>query len=361
VILLVTVNSGIGIRLGSGRYDAVADFEGEQLQRAREGAKLSPSDLNIAGLGVAIATGPDYTAENAQEMKGVLLGVLDHGYVGLIDSMGDDSRIVQAARVSYGKGTHKAREDRGLIRYLMRHDHTTPFEMVEIAFIVKMPIFVARQWIRHRTANVNEYSMRYSEATDEFYIPNPDVILGQSSRNRQGSEGDLPPGARAAFIEDVIKTSKEAYGRYQKALEAGVARETARILLPVNTYTKWHWKIDLHNLFHFLGLRLDAHAQWEIRQYATPMFELAKLVAPTACEAFEDFALEGARLSNKEQTALAHVLNGESFEKACESAGIELMKEGKPMKTGEGVEWREKLAKMRRRVEALDRSQPSAV
>ncbi|MGI0067840.1 MAG: FAD-dependent thymidylate synthase, partial [Thermoplasmata archaeon] len=195
----------------------------------------------------------------ADRELGVPHPILTHGYVALIDYMGNDDAIVQAARVSYGKGTKTRRDDRGLIRYLLRHRHTTPFEMVEYKFLVRLPIFVARQWVRHRTASLNEVSARYSVLEDEYEIPPAEEIRHQSTRNRQGRGGPLPPEVVAAFQTDLDRVSKDAYASYQKALEAGVARETARLLLPVAFYTQWYWKTDLHNLFHFLSLRLDPH------------------------------------------------------------------------------------------------------
>lgn len=194
---------------------------------------------------------------------------LNAGFVRLVDYMGSDEAIVQAARVSYGKGTKAVNEDRSLIRYLMRHAHTTPFEMVEFKFHIKLPIFVARQWIRHRTANVNEYSGRYSVMKDEFYIPDPDAIHFQNLRNRQGRRtDDVPSELRGRVLQILTTSQKQLYGEYEKMLEEDIARELARINLPLSLYTEWYWKIDLHNLFHFLRLRMDDHAQYEIRVYA---------------------------------------------------------------------------------------------
>jgi thymidylate synthase (FAD) len=344
---MVTVQTRDRVLLGKNVYNVVADVE-----------KKEDADMSSVYERFPHRREDDVLiAESAVQMKSVLLGVLNAGYVGLIDFMGSDDRIVQAARVSYGQGTVKVREDRGLIRYLMRHEHTTPFEMVEIAFIAKMPISTARQWIRHRTANVNEYSLRYSEATDEVYIPSAERIKGQGKRNKQGSEGEVPPEAKERFRAGLSKGAEDAFAVYQTGLTDGIARETARHGLPLGTYTKWHWKIDLHNLFHFLGLRLDTHAQWEIRQYAIPMLELARLVAPAACEAFEDFALNATKLSSKEQDAFSLILRGRGFEEACELAGLELIRpDGKPMTTGEGVEFKEKLAHIRMRADNLLRA-----
>ena len=237
--------------------------------------------------------------------------VLDRGFVRLIDYMGGDDAIVQAARVSYGDGTKKVHEDRGLIRYLMRHQHTTPFEMVEFKFHVKLPIFVARQWIRHRSANVNEYSGRYSVMKEEFYVPRPEDVRPQSSSNRQGRSDEMAPAeVQHKFIEYINRTQREAYAAYNEFLEADIARELARINLPLSMYTEWYWKIDLHNLFHFLHLRLDRHAQEEIRVYAEVMAEMVKTVAPVAYEAFEDYRLRSVSLSQPELNALSSLLSG---------------------------------------------------
>ena len=231
--------------------------------------------------------------------------VLDRGFVRLIDYMGGDDAIVQAARVSYGDGTKKVHEDRGLIRYLMRHKHTTPFEMVEFKFHVKLPIFVARQWIRHRSANVNEYSGRYSVMKEEFYFPANEDIRKQSKRNRQGSsEEELPAEIRQRFLEYLQKSSKEAYAQYEEFIGEGLARELARINLPLSLYTEWYWKIDLHNLFHFLRLRMNDHAQKEIRVYADVMAEIVKTICPLAYEAFSDYSLNAFSFSGPELTIL---------------------------------------------------------
>ena len=201
---------------------------------------------------------------------------LDRGFIRLVDSMGSDDAIVQAARVSYGKGTRKVSQDRGLIRYLMRHRHTTPFEMVEFKFHAKMPIFVARQWVRHRTANINEYSLRYSEARDEFYIPDEKHILFQSKLNKQGRSGEVPADLKKKVQDYFRDISDKSYTIYSELNDAGIARELARAILPVNIYTEWYWKNDLHNILHFLSLRMDPHAQYEIRIYAEAMAEIVK-------------------------------------------------------------------------------------
>ena len=229
---------------------------------------------------------------------------LDKGFVRLVDSMGGDDAIVQAARVSYGQGTSKVSQDRGLIRYLMRHRHTTPFEMVEFKFHCKMPIFVARQWVRHRTANINEYSLRYSEARDEFYIPDSKNIQFQSASNKQGRSGVVPKNLKNKVLKYFKDISERSFEMYQELNKAGIARELARSILPVNIYTEWYWKNDLHNLLHFIGLRSDSHAQYEIRVYSDAMAKFVKEVAPHAWEAYEDYIIKGMRFSGPEQKLL---------------------------------------------------------
>jgi thymidylate synthase (FAD) len=254
--------------------------------------------------------------------------VLDHGFVRVIDYMGDDSGIVQAARVSYGRGTRRVSEDAGLIRYLMRHRHSTPFEMCEIKYHVKLPIFVARQWIRHRTANVNEYSARYSILDREFYIPAPDHLAAQSAVNRQG-RGEVLTGDEAAQVLDLLRTdAARCYDHYADMLNEdatgapldparqGLARELARMNLTLNTYTQWYWKIDLHNLFHFLSLRADAHAQYEIRAYADAMLETVQAWVPLACQAFRDYRLGAVTLSAQMLAAVRRMLAGEAVGQA---------------------------------------------
>lgn len=234
---------------------------------------------------------------------------LDQGFLRLVTHMGNDNDIVQAARVSFGDGTKTVHEDRGLIRYLMNHQHTTPFEMVEFKFHVKLPIFVARQWIRHRTANVNEYSGRYSEMKDDFYIPEHDQIRKQSNSNKQGrsDEGFTPE------IADVIQRNMEqhferCYELYRDLLEKGVAKEISRNVLPVSNYTEWYWKIDLHNLFHFLRLRLDSHAQYEMRVYAEAIASIVKQIVPVAFEAFEEYILHSVKFSRLEIETMKKLL-----------------------------------------------------
>ncbi|WP_209425607.1 FAD-dependent thymidylate synthase [Pararhodobacter sp. SW119] len=250
--------------------------------------------------------------------------VLDHGFVRVIDYMGDDAAIVQAARVSYGAGTRHVSNDEGLIRYLMRHWHSTPFEMCEVKFHVKLPVFVARQWIRHRTANVNEYSARYSILDREFYIPAPEHLAAQSTVNNQG-RGEVLQGDEAARVLDILKSdAARAYDNYEGMLsqdnQQGLARELARMNLPANIYTQWYWKTDLHNLFHFLRLRADAHAQYEIRAYAELMLDITADWVPLATAAFRDYRLGGATISAKGLEALRRMLKGE--EVTQESSGM---------------------------------------
>jgi len=254
--------------------------------------------------------------------------VLDHGFVRVVDYMGDDAAIVQAARVSYGKGTRKVQDDAGLINYLMRHRHTTPFEMCEIKYHVKLPIFVARQWIRHRTANVNEYSARYSILDKEYYVPAPDQLAAQSQANRQG-RGDVLSGDEAAQVLELLNADAErCYANYETMLNEdargnpidpgrdGLARELARINLTLATYTQWYWKIDLHNLLHFLSLRADDHAQYEIRVYADAMLETVRRWVPITHAAFVDYRLGGAHLSAKGLAVVKRMLAGDSVDRA---------------------------------------------
>jgi thymidylate synthase (FAD) len=261
--------------------------------------------------------------------------VHDHGLVALIDVMPRfapvgktaDFAIVQAARVSYGAGTKQVNEDRGLIRSVARHRHTTPFEMVEFKFHHVMPIFVARQWIRHRTANVNEYSGRYSVVQDRFYRPTIENIRKQSAANRQGGDEVVDEMTAKQFV-DYLARAEELYGEYERLIEKGLAREQARIGLPLNVYTEWYWKIDLHNLFHFLSLRMDEHAQQEIRDYAMAMFALVRPIVPIASEAFLDYNFAALHLTRLE---------------------IEALKAGKPLATEnkrENAEWEQKKGKL---------------
>lgn len=246
--------------------------------------------------------------------------VLDHGFIRVIDYMGDDSAICQAARVSYGKGTKSVQNDEGLIRYLMRHWHSTPFEMCEIKLHVKLPVFVARQWIRHRTANVNEYSARYSILDREFYIPEPSQLAAQSVINNQG-RGEALTGDEAARVLEILKgDAARTYDHYAEMIgevdengdpKQGLARELARMNLPANIYTQWYWKVDLHNLFHFLRLRADSHAQYEIRVYADAICQVVADWVPAAYGAFEDYRLGGATLSGKALDCVRRMLKGE--------------------------------------------------
>lgn len=238
--------------------------------------------------------------------------VLDHGFVRLIDTMGDDAAIVQAARVSYGDGTKSVNDDAGLIRYLMRHHHSSPIEMCEIKLHVKMPIFVARQWIRHRTANVNEISGRYSILPNEFYVPAPENVAAQSKVNNQGRGEPLHPELRGLAVSKMEVHGGEAFDLYEALLDVdegyGLARELARIVLPLNTYTEFYWKIDLHNLLHFLRLRLDSHAQYEIRVYAEAIAEIVREWVPATWSAFEDYRLNAVTFSGKEMQVLAEII-----------------------------------------------------
>ena len=258
--------------------------------------------------------------------------VLDHGFIRVIDYMGDDSAIVQAARVSYGKGTKQTNQDRGLIQYLMRHRHTTPFEMCDIKFHIKLPIFIARQWIRHRTASVNEYSARYSILGNEFYIPKPENIAMQSKINKQGRDNILSPEESEKVLQLLHKDAEQCYSHYQEMLnedEQGnvlnednpsLARELARMNLTLNFYTEWYWKINLHNLFHFLSLRADSHAQYEIRVYAEAMLDIVKEWVPFAYEAFMEYQVNGVSFSNNAVKAIKAMLNGEKV--TAETSGM---------------------------------------
>lgn len=238
--------------------------------------------------------------------------VLDHGFVRLVDYMGGDNRIVQTARVSYGEGTKTVREDAALIDYLMRHQHTSPFEHVVLELHCKMPIFVARQWIRHRTARLNEVSGRYSVMDSEFYVPDPAQINRQSSDNKQGrSSDDVPAALRQKVIDIIRRDQGTLYASYEELIQDDIARELARINLPVSLYTQWYWQMDLHNLFHFIKLRADAHAQWEIRQYANVIGKIARAVAPHAYASFERHVLNGQRFSADEMDALQQILAGQ--------------------------------------------------
>ena len=238
--------------------------------------------------------------------------VLDHGFIRVVDYMGDDAAIENAARMSYAGGTRKTSETRDLLRYLMRHRHSTPFEMCEIKWHVRLPIFVARQWIRHRTANVNEQSARYSEMREEFYIPRPEQLAKQSETNKQGRGEVLSPENAAAVLRMLYADARRSHDDYKDMLHThGLSREVARISLPLGTYTEWVWKIDLHNLFHFLSLRADHHAQWEIRQYAQTMHDIVRQWVPIATEAWEDYRLHAVTLSAQAVAVMKRRLAGE--------------------------------------------------
>ena len=272
------------------------------------------------------------TAPELEKILYEALSVLDHGFIRVVDYMGDDSSIVQAARVSYGKGTKKVSTDSGLIKYLMRHWHSTPFEMCEIKYHVKLPIFIARQWIRHRTANVNEYSARYSILDKEFYLPEPNHLAAQSKINRQG-RGDVLKGEQAKKVLDLLKSDAErTYENYETMLnerydgsvidesQNGLARELARMNLTLGTYTQWYWKTDLLNLMNFLRLRADHHAQYEIRAYADVMLDTLKRWVPITYEAFLDYRVGGTEVSSKGKKVLKKLISGETID--LESSGL---------------------------------------
>jgi thymidylate synthase (FAD) len=272
------------------------------------------------------------TVPALEEILYEALPVLDHGFVRVVDYMGDDAAIVQAARVSYGRGTRRVSEDKGLINYLMRHRHTTPFEMCEIKYHVKLPIFVARQWIRHRTANVNEYSARYSILDNEFYLPAPEHLAAQAASNRQG-RGEVITAETGRRVLDLLRRDAErAYAGYAELLNEdegggrrdpswpGLARELARMNLSLNFYTQWYWKTDLHNLLHFLSLRADAHAQYEIRAYAEAMIETVKRWVPMAYDAFREYRMNAATISATGLAVIRRMLAGEPVDQA--SSGL---------------------------------------
>jgi thymidylate synthase (FAD) len=235
------------------------------------------------------------------------IDVLNKGFVRLVDCMGTDASIVQAARVSYGAGTKTQREDQGLINYLLKNKHTSPFEMVEFKFHCKMPIFVARQWVRHRMASLNEYSMRYSEAVDDYYVPELDQIRKQSTTNKQGRDEQIEESEALNIQKLMDAHSKTSYGMYKILLNNGLARELARCVLPVNFYTEWYWKIDLHNLLHFLRLRMDSHAQYEIRVFANAIYDIIKEIVPMTCEAFEKYVINSKTFDAAEAKELTNI------------------------------------------------------
>jgi thymidylate synthase (FAD) len=254
--------------------------------------------------------------------------VLDRGFVRLVDYLGGDARIVAAARVSYGPGTKTVREDRALIDYLMRNLHTSPFEQVIMTFHVKLPIFVARQWVRHRTARLNEISARYTVMPEEFYLPESGTIRRQSSRSKQDrAEEEIPAERQAAILQILKRDQATAYASYQDMLNDDVARELARINLPLSLYTQWYWQIDLHNLFHFLRLRMDPHAQLEIREYAKVIGEMARAVAPVAYAAFEEHVLLGVQLSRSTANIVREMLEPLAAESPAAAKVIKNLKE----------------------------------
>ncbi|MFH1326868.1 MAG: FAD-dependent thymidylate synthase [archaeon] len=253
----------------------------------------------------------------AEQELGTKYPILDKGFVMLVDYMGNDHTIANSARVSYGKVTVDKEKDRELIRYLMRNKHTTPFEMVEFKFHVKLPIFVARQWIRHRTANVNEKSGRYSKIKDEFYIPDPERVRLQSKANKQGSGEEVSSEIRQEVVDILENCATYSFRGYKEILKTGIAKELARIDLPLSTYTEWYWKIDLHNLFHFLGLRMESHAQEEITKYSNQMGVIVKNSVPIAWEAFKDYRIDSFSLSRLEQMAMQDIILGMNPQEAA--------------------------------------------
>ena len=272
------------------------------------------------------------TAPNLEKILYEAIPILDHGFVRVIDYMGDDTSIVQAARVSYGKGTKKVSTDAGLIKYLMRHWHSTPFEMCEIKYHVKLPIFIARQWIRHRTANVNEYSARYSILDKEFYLPSSEHLAAQSKINRQG-RGNILEGEQAKKVLELLKgDAEQTYSNYETMLNErydgtvinensdGLARELARMNLTLNTYTQWYWKTDLLNLMNFLRLRADSHAQYEIRVYADIMLDTVKKWVPITYDAFMDYRVGGTEVSAKGKAIIQKLIKGENVD--LDSSGL---------------------------------------
>lgn len=279
----------------------------------------------------------------AEEILDREFPVLDKGFVILVDYMGGDNRIVQSARVSYGSGTKSIRDDAGLIDYLMRHKHTSPFEQVSLTFHAKMPIFVARQWIRHRTAKLNEISGRYSVMRDEFYVPEDSDINLQSTGNKQGrSTEEIPKELREEVREILQGGQKDSYEDYEYLIGEGIAKELARINLPLSLYTEWYWKSDLHNLFHFLNLRMDPHAQWEIRQYANVMAEITKKVAPIAYESFENHQRNSITFSQDELALVRQAMQIE------DQFGLEKLVEQNFSSKGRREEFLDKIGRIRK-------------
>ncbi|MCC8417743.1 MAG: FAD-dependent thymidylate synthase [Rickettsia endosymbiont of Bryobia graminum] len=265
------------------------------------------------------------TVQSLEDILFEPIKILDHGFIRVIDYMGDDNAIVQAARVSYGKGTKQISQDRGLINYLMRHRHTTPFEMCDIKFHIKLPIFVARQWIRHRTASVNEYSARYSILGNEFYLPERQHLAAQSTINKQGRSSEALPQEIADKVLALLENdSRTCYQHYMEMMNQdengniinentiGITRELARMNITLNYYTEWYWKVNLHNLLHFLALRADPHAQYEIRVYADKMLEIVKNWVPFTYDAFNEYRLEGHNISKKGMAVVKRLINNEN-------------------------------------------------
>jgi len=285
---------------------------------------MTNKDLELADMISGSYNTKRATVEALEDILYKPFPILDKGFVRVIDYMGDDSAIVQAARVSYGRGTKKSLQDQGLINYLMRHKHTTPFEMCDIKFHVKLPIFIARQWIRHRTASVNEYSARYSILANEFYVPEKQNLSPQSKTNKQGREVGTVPDEVADKVLSILKDdASRCYGHYIEMMNedesgniiddnmVGLARELARMNLTLNYYTEWYWKINLHNLFHFLALRADPHAQYEIRAYASVMLDMVKAWVPFAYNAFEEYRMCSSNFSRTEIRAIQNMIQGQ--------------------------------------------------
>jgi thymidylate synthase (FAD) len=286
---------------------------------------------------------PRNSSPEADALLDIPIRVLDHGFVRLVDYLGNDSRIVQAARVSYGEGTKTVREDAALIDFLLRNRHTSPFEMVELTLHVKAPIFVARQWLRHRSASVNETSGRYSVLPDEFYLPDPEQVRAQGKRSRQVGEGQVAPEAAQRASEAFSSALRQSYQTYEALLEDGVAREMAREVLPVGLYTEFYWKQDLHNLFHFLRLRMDWHAQYEIRAYGDAVARCVQAVAPVAYQAFEEHVLHGRSLARSELELLRGALDLERLRSLLEASGMRRSRQ-RELLDKLGLEPREELA-----------------
>ncbi len=288
-------------------------------------SRLTPEQLaDVEALRANSSSTRRATAPGIEELLYLPIPVLDHGFIRVIDYMGDDAAVVQAARVSYGTGTKRKRDDQGLINYLMRHRHTSPFEMCEVKIHAKMPIFVARQWARHRVASLNEVSGRFSILDREFYVPEPENLATQSKSNRQGRGDVLPPDKAQRVLDLLREDAARAYEHYEQLLglngdsgevdDSGLARELARMNLSVNLYTQWYWKIDLHNLLGFLALRADAHAQYEIRVYAQALLDVVKAWVPLTYDAFMEYRFGAATLSAKALAVVRRIARGERVE-----------------------------------------------